>query len=441
MDNAITGNMPNLITVVCFFGNLGSLPTDDLQLKAVQKFKGLLSHQSPPTMSSILGEEGTSRFSQPPLALQRGIPAPPHLEHKSRSIETFDRRAIEGALAAKSEHREIGLSSQEAGHVTAKRKQFDGGIDPIREDSAEHAGEERRPNSTQTPLMLSTEHSEGSPNALSRRSTALDTPTDDPEKFPPFESMHAHTFDDTGHRGHAHDPLQDQLYLFVGPSTFAGPSGNADRRPSFIPDDDDVPIVSESPGAADIDIYETAYRDEIERIRSRARVEETEPNVYLTRRVDARLMRLSGHAGRLMARGEESIEKFSEATNFRERRAKVTEVSRALKAAAKEEYSKKKQERKQEFEAAKSRSVAAKEGQLAIPQVPPLDSARSEGDTTAEESPVGEGAERPGRPGTFRKPFTGKSSETGKRTKDSFLGLMSAMKDKAKSSRADSAGT
>ena len=441
MDNAITGNMPNLITVVCFFGSRGSLLTDDLQLKAVRKFKGLLSHQSPPIMSSILGEEGTSRFSQPPLALQHGMPAPPHLEHKSRSIETFDRRAVEGALAAEGLHREIDLPSQGAGQVTAKRKQFDGGIDPIREDSAEHAGEERRPNTTQTPPILSTERSEESPDALSRRSTALETPTDDPEKFPPFERMHAHTSDDTGHRGHAHDPLEDQLYLFVGPSTFAGPSGNADRRPSFVPDDDDVPIVSESPGAADIDIYETAYRDEIERIRSRPRIEETEPNVYLTRRVDARLMRLSGHAGRLMARGEESFEKFSEATNFRERKAKVTEVSRALKAAAKEEYSKKKQERKQQLEAAKSGNFAANEGQPAPPQLPPRNSARAEGETNAGDSLVGDGSERPWRPGTFRKPFAGKGSETGKRTKDSFLGLMSAMKEKAKSSRSDSAGT
>ena len=389
-------------------------------------------------MSSILGEEETSRFSQPPLALQRGMPAPPHLEHKSHSLETFDRRAMEGTLAAEGVHREIDLSGQGAGQLTAKRKQFDGAIDPISEDSAEHAGEGRRPRTTRTPPTLSTEHSDESPNALSRRSTALETPTDDPEKFPPFQRMHAHTADDTGHRGHAHDPLEDQLYLYVGPSTFAGPSGNADRRPSFVPDEDDVPIVSESPGAADIDIYETAYRDEIERIRSRARIEDNEPTVYLTRRVDARLMKLSGQAGRLMARGEEGFERFNEATNFRERKAKVTEVSRALKAATKEEYSKRKQERKKEIEAAKAESLAAKEAQLAPPQ---KKGARSDGETSTGESPAGEEAEKPWRPGTFRNPFAGKGSETGKRTKDSFLGLMSAMKEKAKSSRADYADT
>jgi hypothetical protein len=382
-------------------------------------------------MTSILGEDEISRFSQPPLALQRRTSPPAHLEHKSHSDETFDRRPMEGALAAEGVHREIDLSRLGAGQLTSKRKQLDGGIDPIREDSAEHGFEGRRPRTSRTPPTLSVEHSDQSPNILSRTSTALDTPTDDPERFPPFQRIHAHTTDDTGHRGHAHDPLKDQLYLFVGPSTFAGPSGNADRRPSFVPDEDDVPIVSESPGAADIDIYETAYRDEIERIRSRARKEDHEPTVYLTRRVDARLLALSGRAGRLIARGEEGFERLNEATNFRERKAKVTEVSRALKAAAKEEYLKK----KQEYEAAKAESLAAKEARA----TPPQDNSRSDKDTSTAEAPASGSTEKTVWPGSFRNAFGGRGSETGKQTMNSFLGLMNAMKEKAKSSRGESA--
>jgi hypothetical protein len=345
---------------------------------------------------------------------------------------------MEGALAAEGVHREIDLSRLGAGQLTSKRKQVDGAIDPIREDSAEHGGEARRPKTTRTPPTLSAEQSDESSNTLSRRSTALDTPTDDPEKYPPFQRMHTRTADDTGHRGHAHDPLEDQLYLYVGPSTFAGPSVNVDRRPSFIPDEDDVPIVSESPGAADIDIYETAYRDEIERIRYRPRIEDNEPTVYLTRRVDARLLALSGRAGRLMARGEEGFERFNEVTNFRERRAKVTEVSRALKAAAKEEYLKRKQERKQELEAAKAESLAAKEPQ----PTPPQDrGTRSDGDKSTEELAASGGTENLSRPGSFHNPFGIRGSETGKRTRDSFLGLVNAMKEKAKGSRAEYADT
>jgi hypothetical protein len=384
-------------------------------------------------MSSILGEDEVSRFSQPPLSLHRGTPAPPHLEHKSHSLETFNRRPMEGALAAEGVHREIDLSRQGVGQLTLKRRQIDDAIDPIREDSAEHGFKGPKVDTFLAPPKLSTEHSNDSATALSRSSTALDTPTGDPENFPPFKRMHAHTADDTGHRGHAHDPLEDQLYLFIGPSTFAGPSGNADRRPSFVPDEDDVPIVSESPGAADIDIYETAYRDEIERIRARANTEDSEPAVYLTRRVDARLLALSGRAGQLMAMGEEGFERFNEVTNFRERKAKVTEVSRALKAAAKEEYLKRKQEKKQELEAARAESA-----QSVAPQE---QGARSEGETSTGGLPVGGGAEKFSIPSSFRNPFAAKGLETGKQTMNSFLGLMSAMKEKAKGSRAEYADT
>jgi hypothetical protein len=377
-------------------------------------------------MSSILGEDESPRFSQPPLSLPRGMPSSPHLEHKSHSLEIFDRRPMEGALATEGVHREIDLSRQGAGQLTSKRRPIDNVIDPIREDPAEHGAKDPKANTFLTPPTLSTEHGDDSADALSRRSTALDTPTGDPEKFPPFKRTHARTADDTGHRGHAHDPLEDQLYLFIGPSTFAGPAGNADRRPSFVPDEDDVPIVSESPGAADIDIYETAYRDEIERIRARARTEDSEPAVYLTRRVDARLLALSGQAGRLMAMGEEGFERFNEVTNFREHKARVTEVSRALKAALKEEYLKRKQEKKQELGATRAESV-----------VPQEQGARSEGEISTGELPVSESAGKITMPSPFRNPFASKGSEAGKQTINSLLGLMSAMKEKAKGSRTE----
>ena len=178
-------------------------------------------------MSSILGEDETPRFSQPPLSLHRGMPASPYLEHKSHSLETFNRRPMEGALAAEGVHREIDLSRQGAGQLTSKRRQIDGAIDLIREDPAEHVAKGPKADTFLAPPTLSTEYSDDSATALSRRSPAPDTPIDDPENFAPFKRMHAHTADDTGHRGHAHDPLEDQLYLFIGPSTFAGPSGNA----------------------------------------------------------------------------------------------------------------------------------------------------------------------------------------------------------------------
>jgi [calcium/calmodulin-dependent protein kinase] kinase len=55
--------------------------------------------------------------------------------------------------------------------------------------------------------------------------------------------------------------------------------------------DEPMPIVSESPGAAEFDIYETAYRTELERIKSKSSTfpgAGVSPKVYLTRRVEGK---------------------------------------------------------------------------------------------------------------------------------------------------------
>lgn len=104
-----------------------------------------------------------------------------------------------------------------------------------------------------------------------------------------------------GTRGHARDPLEEDFpYLFIGPSTYTGSTEHdsfaEDSAPIFAepestdPDpvldldpDEPTPIVSESPGAAEFDIYETAYRQELERIE--IDTPGAGPKVYLTRRV------------------------------------------------------------------------------------------------------------------------------------------------------------
>ncbi|RMZ90658.1 hypothetical protein DV736_g2106, partial [Chaetothyriales sp. CBS 134916] len=207
---------------------------------------------------------------------------------------------------------------------------------------------------TDTPKLTS-EASSDSEDILSQLSASDGADPVDLSRLPPFRPRQhwALTSDEVGRRGHARDPLENQLFLYIGPSTFAGPSVEYDRRSSFVPDDDDVPIVSESPGAADMDIYETAYRDEIERILARAREEKREPNVYLTRRVDEKLLAMSGRAGgragRFMAGAEEVASNIDYYTQFSARKAKVTEVSRALRQAAREEYEKHRQEKRLAF--------------------------------------------------------------------------------------------
>lgn len=51
-------------------------------------------------------------------------------------------------------------------------------------------------------------------------------------------------------------------------------------------DDEPVQFVSESPGAADFNIYETAYRKELDRIKHNLKDRDTGPKVYLTRFIE-----------------------------------------------------------------------------------------------------------------------------------------------------------
>src|SRR5262249_6182933 len=138
-------------------------------------------------------------------------------------------------------------------------------------------------------------------------------------------------------------------------------SPHHDDDDTLVAGGDNAPVVSESPGAADVDIYETAYRDEIERIMAKAKEQNKEPNVYLTRRVDAKLMAISGLAGKWVAMGEEAKNQIKDYTQFSNRKARVTEVSRALRQAAREEYERRKQERRELIAAEKAERAKHKE--------------------------------------------------------------------------------
>ncbi|KAI7255677.1 hypothetical protein KC352_g11471 [Hortaea werneckii] len=105
-------------------------------------------------------------------------------------------------------------------------------------------------------------------------SSVLNTQDNKSQTFP-FTSDHA--------KGHAHDPLEDTLFLSIGSSS-ADPLSGADL-PDHQPDPL-FPIVSESPPAVDINIYEQAYQDEMKRILERRG--RRDQSIYLTRRVEHR---------------------------------------------------------------------------------------------------------------------------------------------------------
>ena len=139
-----------------------------------------------------------------------------------------------------------------------------------------------------------------------------------------------------GTKGHAKDPLEEEHpYLFIGPSTYTGvssvqapppipgtlmiptlaePDKSIGGIPEFprISDSTELPeypVVSESPGASDIDIYETAYREEIERLKreNMSRRDCMSTKVFLTRRVEDKLHHLSGVLQLIRQAQEESV--------------------------------------------------------------------------------------------------------------------------------------
>ncbi|KAL8772598.1 MAG: hypothetical protein Q9209_002259 [Squamulea sp. 1 TL-2023] len=220
-NNAITNNLGNVLVL----------------MKAVKAFKRLLDRRRPGRMSEILGRD--TRLVQPPISMLRDEKPTLH-GRPARSVDTADRKPIESVLAAEGIHRDIDISNFEKGCRD-------------KEDA-----------------MNATSIDGKSPQALNRHES-ISSPTSPPPKRNLNAQPKDHrpkTTDDHG-KGHAHDPLQDHLFLAVGPY-------GSDEPP-------DPPAVSESPAAAETNIYETAYSEEIERIRSRSG---TGTTLYLTRRVE-----------------------------------------------------------------------------------------------------------------------------------------------------------
>lgn len=214
-------------------------------MKAVKKFKSILSRNKRPSgMDAILGKD--TRIVQPPLSMSRSEKPP--LYHKTRSVDTHDRRPLEQALTTEGVHRDVDLESYDK---------------PIldREDTAVTY-------SPSTPTKRASDYDPtGPPTSPANHKRTLNAHPKDHR--PPGHFATAPMPIDHHGKGQAHDPLSDHLYLALGPSGNSAP-------PS-------PPAVSESPPAADVDIYETAYHMELERIRA---AQGRSATLFLTRRVE-----------------------------------------------------------------------------------------------------------------------------------------------------------
>lgn len=279
------------------------LTSSVLQIKAVNKFKGLVNRsEQPAPMFSILGEDQDSHFVQPPLLMdEEDLDSPrPINPHRNHSLDIYDRDNKARDLVVGGAHGSGDFQRRRAEkEETTENTESSTGTNPESKMLSENEqSQSKQKVYGETPNVATSKSP--SPSLTSR----ADTPTK--------------TSISEGTRGHARDPLEEEhLYLFIGASTYSAPPTCPTSRTASLKQDDGatleidtsggilfpgsetpidmsaIPIVSESPGATDIDIYETAYAEEIERIQSNSRdSSRPEPTMYLTRRMEKNQSRL-----------------------------------------------------------------------------------------------------------------------------------------------------
>lgn len=253
MDHAITGNMAHLLAV----------------MSAVRRFKDLLHGKRGRPTDGIFGKD--SKLVQPPQ----------QMSPQSRSQETDSRRPMDKVLVTADVHRDIDVNDDMEKLPRDFNKvavQHDQSEDP----ATAVPGAERHPGETNARFKQRMEAMRHHPSF-----------SQDPEEHRrSFGSKRAQTFPlmEPG-KGHAHDPLEDRFFLNIG------------HDPDVSHDDPDYQIVSESPPAVETDIYEQAYKDEMEKIISKRG---RQPSAYLTRRVehreDIRTLSTIKDAGKIVAK-------------------------------------------------------------------------------------------------------------------------------------------
>lgn len=219
-------------------------------MKAVKKFKGLVETKRPDAFARTLGKG--MRIIQPlPIQSSAGgdattpdprLPTVQSPLTQSKSVDIDDRRNIEQALATEGIH-QSGENDTPQVTETARVES------PVTTTDTSNDG--KRDESVQT-----------------RRGHTLHD-----DQFSQSDRPELHS-ESSGEKGHAQDPLEEPpLFLGIG---------------SGVDESLEVPvyeIIAESPMAVEFNIYDTAYQEEVERIRA---AQGHTATVYLTRRVDTK---------------------------------------------------------------------------------------------------------------------------------------------------------
>ncbi|KAI8940940.1 hypothetical protein NX059_002194 [Plenodomus lindquistii] len=244
VNAAITGNMGHLVTVV----------------RAVKRFKQLLFRRRPERIESILGS--ASRIVQPPLSMR------PSMMRKSKSQDTHDRRPVESALSTEGVHHEIRIDDK-------GRK-----LPQHLNDMAFYKSSSRQgsPFGRPSPRVPTASSPTAAPTTPKEGKTVHENMSIRPSQPQPSIPGAFPTSTPTTPigKGHARNPLEDTLFLNIGTGE------------DCVPESEEVCIVSESPSNVDMNVYETAYEEEVQRIIAQRKDQfaNRRPTLYLTRRVE-----------------------------------------------------------------------------------------------------------------------------------------------------------
>ncbi|OBT78552.1 CAMKK/META protein kinase [Pseudogymnoascus sp. 05NY08] len=221
LNHAITSNIGGLLIV----------------MKAVNKFKSLLYKKHPERAGGLFG--GHKQLFQPPAQMHELDFEAKHVPQRTKSKRQDHFSTITSTKSFPDEHDLPDAVTSEPGQATEN-------------------------SSTSNPLDSAAPHANNNDNDNKSR-------TSPPPTFTTTTTTTPSPLPSPSGRGQAHDPLDEApLYLRVG-------SGHADHP------DTDTDTIAQSPAAAEFNIYDKAYREEVARIRG---VSES-TLVYLNRRVSA----------------------------------------------------------------------------------------------------------------------------------------------------------
>jgi [calcium/calmodulin-dependent protein kinase] kinase len=190
----------------------------------------------------------------------------PSILRKSKSQDTDSRRPIESALLTEGVHHDIRIDDQ---YRRVNQKTDKPSL------RADLMGKRQPSSKSPTTSALNSPRSPAIPDAkvIHDNMSHRGPPSSQSTTLPGLISSSGPTTPTLG-KGHAHNPLEDTLFLNIGTG-----------EDSIQPEEDGC-IVSESPSNVDMNVYETAYEEEVQRIIAQRKDQYRRPTLYLTRRVE-----------------------------------------------------------------------------------------------------------------------------------------------------------